>query len=99
VRHVVAPAVRAQLLAVALLLTGAALGTFDAILILTGGGPPNETVTPALFSYLQAYQFSNWPIGSTAAWVTTLLVAFAALAYLLIASRTPVNRTTAATRS
>lgn len=83
-RHVVIPSARSQLLAVALLLCGAALGTFDAILILTGGGPATETVTPALFSYREAYEFSNWPVGSTAAWLSTILIGAVAAGYLFL---------------
>lgn len=83
-RHVVIPGARFQLLAVALLLCGAALGSFDAILILTGGGPATETVTPALFSYREAYEFSNWPVGSTAAWLSTVLIGVVVLGYLVL---------------
>jgi ABC-type sugar transport system permease subunit len=83
-RHVVIPGAQFQLLAVALLLCGAALGTFDAILILTGGGPATETVTPALFSYREAYELSNWPVGSTAAWLSTILIGAVAVGYLLL---------------
>ena len=48
-RHVAIPGMRPLLLAVALLLVGSALGMFDSLVILTGGGPASETVTPAFF--------------------------------------------------
>jgi ABC-type sugar transport system permease subunit len=86
-RHLVIPGARSQLLAVGLLLCGAALGTFDAILILTGGGPATETVTPALFSYREVYELSNWPVGSTAAWLSTILIGAVALGYVVLSRR------------
>jgi multiple sugar transport system permease protein len=76
IRLVALPAIRPVVLAVGMLLIGAALGTFDTVLILTGGGPGTETVTPALYSYSAAFQVSNWPVGAASAWliVGTVLV-------------------------
>jgi len=90
-RHVVVPAIRSHLLGVALLLVAATVATFDTILILTSGGPGSDTLTPALFSYQEAYQFSNWPLGATAAWIDCALVAVAAVAYLAITRRTTAD--------
>lgn len=67
-RHVVLPYLRPLLLAVAMLLSGAALGAFDSVLVLTHGGPGTETLTPALFSFQKAFQSNNWPLGAAAAW-------------------------------
>ena len=69
-------------LAVTLLLVGAALGTFDTVLILTGGGPGTETVTPALYSYTAAFQVSNWPIGAASAWLIVIAVLMIGAVYL-----------------
>ena len=44
-RHIVLPWLRPLLLAVALIVVGAALGSFDTLLMLTGGGPGSETLT------------------------------------------------------
>jgi len=85
--RVVAPTIRSHLLGVALLLVAGTLGTFDTILILTSGGPGSDTMTPALFSYQEAYQFSNWPLGATAAWIDCALVALAAGAYVYFSRR------------
>lgn len=87
IRHVAIPVMRPFLLAVTLLLIGSALGIFDSLLILTGGGPASETVTPALVSYQQAYVGSNWPIGATAAWLIGALVMLVGLVYLALARR------------
>jgi ABC-type sugar transport system permease subunit len=89
--RVVVPTIRSHLLGVALLLVAATLGTFDTILILTSGGPGSDTLTPALFSYQEAYQFSNWPLGATAAWIECALVAVAAAAYLFLSRRAEVE--------
>lgn len=66
---VAVPSVRPLLLTVTMLLIGLALGSFDAVLILTGGGPGNATVTPALFSYAAAFQSNDWPAGAASAWL------------------------------
>jgi multiple sugar transport system permease protein len=82
VRHVAVPSLRAVLAAVALLLIGSALATFDSVLTLTGGGPGTETMTPALYSYSQAFTYSDWPIGATSGWLIGGAVLVAGLAYL-----------------
>ena len=82
VRFLVLPRMRSLVLAVALLLTGGTLGAFDSILILTGGGPGQATITPALYSYQQAFQFYYWPQGATSAWFIVLSVILVGLVYL-----------------
>ncbi len=80
--HIALPRLRPLLLAVALLLTGDALGAFDTILILTGGGPGSATMTPALYSYQQAFQYNNWPLGAASAWFIVLSVIVVGVVYL-----------------
>jgi ABC-type sugar transport system permease subunit len=72
-----------------LLLIGLSLGTFDSILILTGGGPGSATVTPALFSYNAAFQTDNWPVGAAAAWLLAFGVLGVGAVYLRLARRHP----------
>ena len=81
-RTIVLPALRPLLFTVAMLLVGLSLGTFDAVLILTGGGPGSETMTPALYSYQQAIQSNAWPIGVAAAWLIVAAVALIGTAYV-----------------
>lgn len=82
IRNIALPWLRPLLLVVALLLIGDSLGTFDSILVLTGGGPGSATYTPALFSYLQAFQYFNWPIGSASAWFIVLCILLVGIVYL-----------------
>jgi multiple sugar transport system permease protein len=82
IRHVVLPGVWPLLLTVTLLLVGDALGTFDTVLILTGGGPGSETLTPGLYSYQQAFQVNNWPLGATSAWLIVAALVLCAAVYL-----------------
>ena len=72
-----------------MLLIGAALGTFDAVLILTGGGPGTETITPALFSYNAAFQVSNWPVGTASAWLIAAALLVVGSLYLRLARSAP----------
>jgi multiple sugar transport system permease protein len=87
VRIVALPAIRPLTLAVGMLLIGAALGTFDTVLILTGGGPGTETVTPALYSYSAAFQVSNWPIAAASAWLIVSAVLVTGTVYLSLTRR------------
>jgi multiple sugar transport system permease protein len=82
---VVVPTLRPLLLAITMLLIGLSLGTFDAILILTGGGPGTSTVTPALYSYNQAFGVNNWPLGAASAWLIAAGVLGAGLVYVGLA--------------
>jgi ABC-type sugar transport system permease subunit len=82
---VAVPALRPLLLAITLLLTGLSLGTFDVVLILTGGGPGTSTVTPALYSYNQAFGVNNWPLGAASAWLIAAGVLGAGLVYVGLA--------------
>lgn len=88
-RDVVIPWLRPLLLAVALLLIGGTLGTSDSILILTGGGPGSATMTPGLYSYLQAFQYQFWSQGATAAWLIVASLLLVGVAYLRLAQGEP----------
>ncbi len=67
-----------------MLLAGLALGSFDVVLILTGGGPGTTTLTPALYSYAGAFESNQWPAAATAAWLTAVLVMGAGLVYVRV---------------
>ena len=82
VRDIALPAVRPLLLAITLLLIGASLGTFDSLVVMTGGGPGSETMMPALYTYQQAFQFSDWSAGAASAWLIGGALLIVGLAYL-----------------
>lgn len=81
---VVLPPLRPLLLAVTMLLVGLSLGTFDAVLILTGGGPGDATLTPALYSYKQAFAVNDWPTGAASGWLIAAAVLAAGLVYIAL---------------
>jgi ABC-type sugar transport system permease subunit len=83
--HVVLPQLRLLLLTVALLMIGSALGEFDNILILTGGGPGTETFMPGLYSFQQAFRINNWPLGAISAWLIVFELLLIVLGYLGLA--------------
>jgi multiple sugar transport system permease protein len=80
--HIVLPSLRPLLLAVTMLLVGLSLGTFDAVAILTGGGPGDATLTPALYSYGRAFAVNDWPTGAAAGWLIAAAVLVAGLLYV-----------------
>ena len=82
ISNIALPALRPLLLTVGLLLAGSALGVFDSILVMTGGGPVSDTLTLGLFSYNRAFKVFDWPFGATAAWLIVLLVLVVGFAYL-----------------
>lgn len=86
-RYIALPWLRPLLLTVGLLLTGYALGAFDTILILTGGGPGSATMTPALYSYQQTFQVYNWPLGITSSWFIVMSVLVVGMVYLWLSRR------------
>jgi multiple sugar transport system permease protein len=83
--HVAIPELRTLLLTVAMLLVGLSFGTFDTILILTGGGPGTATVTPALYSYGRAFQTNDWPVGAASGWLIAAGVIAVGAVYLRLA--------------
>ena len=83
---VAVPAVRPLLLTVTMLLIGLALGSFDVVLILTGGGPGNATLTPALFSYSSAFATNDWLAGAASAWLIAAAVLVIGGLYVRLAS-------------
>ena len=83
--RVAVPGMRGLLLTVSMLLVGLALGTFDTILILTGGGPGTATLTPALYSYDAAFSTNDWPAGAAAAWVVAAVVFAVGAVYVRVA--------------
>jgi multiple sugar transport system permease protein len=84
IRHVLLPPLRPLLFTVALLLLGDTISTFDSVLVLTGGGPGSETLTPALYSFQQAFRTYNWPVGVASAWVVVAAVVPVGLSYLAL---------------
>ena len=60
-------------------------GTFDTILVLTGGGPGTATLTPALYSYARAFQTNDWPVGAASGWLIALGVIAVGAVYLRLA--------------
>jgi ABC-type sugar transport system permease subunit len=87
IANVALPAIGPLLAAVAMLMIGLSLATFDSILILTGGGPGTATITPALFSYHQAFEVDNWPVGSASAWLVAFGLLGVGAIYLRLAGR------------
>lgn len=86
-RHIVFPQLRPLLLTITLLLIGDALATSESILILTGGGPGSETVTPGLYSYNQAVNAFDWVRGATSAWLIAAAVLMVGIVYLILVRR------------
>lgn len=82
IRHIAIPHVLPLLLTIALLLIGATLGTFENVLMMTGGGPGTATATPGLSSYQQAFQINNWSLGAAGAWVIVAAILVLGLVYL-----------------
>jgi multiple sugar transport system permease protein len=83
---VAVPSIRPLLLTVTMLMTGLALGSFDVVLILTGGGPGTATLTPALYSYSAAFETNLWPLGAASAWLIAGAVLVIGVAYIRVAA-------------
>jgi multiple sugar transport system permease protein len=74
VKVVALPPLVPLLLTIGMLLVGDALGVFDSLLTLTGGGPGSATITPGLYAYQQAFRTNDWRLGATAGWLVAASV-------------------------
>ena len=83
---VAVPSIRPLLITVTMLVTGLALGSFDAELILTGGGPGSATLTPALYSYAAAFETNEWPAGAASAWLIAAAVLAVGILYIRLSA-------------
>lgn len=88
IRDIVVPCMAPLLLMITLLLVADTLGTFETILMMTGGGPGSDTLTPVLYSYQRAFQASNWPQGVASAWLVVAVVLLVGMVYLALMRRT-----------
>ena len=66
-----------------------ALGVFDLIQVLTGGGPAGSTESLAVYAYRQALRFLDFGYGSTVLMATFALLLLPGLAWLLLQNRLP----------
>lgn len=91
IREIALPWLRPLVLTIALLLIGSSLGTFDSILVMTGGGPGSRTLLPGLYSYQRAFTQHNWPVGATSAWFIVVALVLVGLAYLRLSREQSQN--------
>ncbi|GAA4288857.1 sugar ABC transporter permease [Georgenia daeguensis] len=71
--RVVVPQLRPVLVFVTVTSTIGALQLFDEVVILTGGGPSNATLTPVLYLYRVGFEQFDFGYASAIAWVVVLL--------------------------
>jgi ABC-type sugar transport system permease subunit len=84
VTHVALPWLRPLVLTIGLLLVADSLGTFEQVLMLTGGGPGGQTMLPGLYSYREAFRSFNWSTGATSALLIAGGVLIIGLSYLAV---------------
>jgi len=81
-RYIILPSLKPIILVVLLFRTLDAFRVFDAIYVLTGGGPANTTETLSVYAYKVLFQTLQFGYGSTIAVVTFLCVALISIMYL-----------------
>ncbi len=69
------PSLRPIILFTVIMSTLATINLFDEVMVLTGGGPANATLTLGLYLYRVAFQNINYNYGSAVAWVIVLVAA------------------------
>lgn len=84
VRYVVLPALRPVLLFCLTLSTVSGLEMFDEVMVLTGGGPADATLTAVLYVYQQGFQFLQLGHAAAASYVVTVLILLIAAAQRLL---------------
>ncbi len=81
-RYVSLPAIRAALSVVAILLVIGGFNVFISVLLMSGGGPGNQTQVPLTYMYDQAFKFLNFGYGSAISFsLTALVLVVAAIQY------------------
>ncbi len=79
-RHVTLPSIRHVVLVVILVSTIATTNSFEAVFLMTGGGPSNATIT---FPVLAYYSLQSLRIGEAAAVAVAMLPVFAVLIFII----------------
>lgn len=64
-----------------------ALGVFNIVYAMTGGGPADSTQVLATWMYEQMYSFSNLGLGAAISWVLVLMTAVIAIPYVTYSSK------------
>jgi multiple sugar transport system permease protein len=86
-REVTLPLVAPAIVVTALFRTLDAFRVFDAVFVLTGGGPANTTETLSIYAYRVLFQTLQFGYGSALALATFLCVVAISAAYLAVLSR------------
>lgn len=86
-RHITLPSLKPMILVVLLFRTLDAFRVFDAIYVLTGGGPANTTETLSIYTYKLLFQTLQFGYGSTLAVAMFGCVAIISMVYLKLLGR------------
>jgi len=87
-RYVTMPFIRGTLSVVIILLVIGGFNVFTSVLLMTDGGPQDQTQVPLTYMYKQAFTFLDFGYGSSISFLLTLVVlAFAGLQYWLTARK------------
>jgi trehalose/maltose transport system permease protein len=86
-RRIMLPALKPMILVVLLFRTLDAFRVFDAVYVLTGGGPADTTETLSIYAYKVLFQTLQFGYGSALAVTTFLCVALISLVYLALLGR------------
>lgn len=86
-RRITVPLLKPVILVVLIFRTLDAFRVFDAIYVLTGGGPANTTETLSIYAYKVLFQTLQFGYGSTLSVIVFLCVGFISIFYIKILSR------------
>lgn len=86
-RHITLPLLLPVILIVGVFRTMDAVRVFDAVYVLTGGGPGNTTETLSIYTYKTLFQTMQFGYGSTLATAMFVIVAALTALYLLLLRR------------
>jgi ABC-type sugar transport system permease subunit len=76
------PLLRPALMVVLVLQTVWAFRIFDLVYAMTQGGPANQTMVIAYWTYLQAFRFHQYGAGSALAYIVTIFLVLLSLVYI-----------------
>jgi len=81
-RRITLPLLRPALMVVTVVQTMWAFRIFDLVYAMTQGGPANKTMVIAYWTYMQAFKFHHYGIGSALAYIVTIFLILLSLVYI-----------------
>lgn len=90
-RHVTLPHIRTTLVTITILLVMGGFNVFPSVLLMTNGGPVDQTQVPLTWIYKQAFTYLDFGYGAALSYLLAIVVVVVSLAQYWLAKRTEAS--------